>query len=150
MNFLNLFKKLSNFTAISFTVYVIYNLGVNPLLNLLLNLLGINLIYQPQFILENLLLVLTLVILFMIAIIIGVGYLIFTGWKNRSAIPLFFKLLIIILLGLAAFVIAAPISMIIKFPFVPLIISASLLYMILRIISNQIYFERNTDFIYNF
>ena len=142
MNFLNLFKKLSNITAISFTAYVIYNLGINPLLNLL----GINLIYQPQLILENLLLTLTLIIAAMAFILIITGYLIFTGWKHRSEIPLIFKFLIIIILGLFAFILAAPISMFVKFPFVPLIISATLLWIILRIISNQIDLKRSVEF----
>jgi len=137
LNFIKVLLRLSNITAILFVSYILYQVGLAPLLTYL-NINPLPPIQKVPETLGGLLTLITIIIIVMFLLIFGVGYLVFTGWKHRKQVALPVKLFIAFLLGMITFILAGPISILIKIPIVPIISAAAILWVALRIISSYI------------
>lgn len=136
-SFFQLLKRVSSLAATFFTFYIIYQLGLSPILSYM----GINIPAQAQSISElvgTMAMWLAILSIAMIIVVFGIGYIVFTGWKQRRQIPWPFKLGIAFLLGIIVFMLAAPISMVVRIPLVPTIAAAIILWVALRSLSNYV------------
>ncbi|MEM2485463.1 MAG: hypothetical protein QXU87_09385 [Candidatus Caldarchaeum sp.] len=136
-SFFQLLKRVSSLAATFFTFYIIYQLGLSPILSYM----GINIPAQAQSISElvgTMAMWLAILSIAMIIVVLGIGYIVFTGWKQRRQIPWPFKLGIAFLLGIIVFMLAAPISMVVRIPLVPTIAAAIILWVALRSLSNYV------------
>ena len=137
MDFFKFFKRVGNLAAVFFTLYITYQLGLSPLFSYF----GITLPAQAQGIPESLGTIamwLAILSLALILTVLGIGYLVFTGWRYRRGIPWPFKVIIALVLGILVFSFAAPISMLVKIPLVPTITSVVLLWIALRTTSKYV------------
>jgi hypothetical protein len=74
-----------------------------------------------------------------VLIIFGVGYFTLTGWRNYKSMPKLLRLFLAFILGYVAFTASGPIAMLIPVPILPTIITAILLWAVLRSISSFLY-----------
>ena len=70
-----------------------------------------------------------------VIIVIGLGYLIFTGWRDYKIIPKPLRICFAFLLGAIALSLSGPLSLLVPIPFLPTVITAVLLWAALRAIS---------------
>jgi hypothetical protein len=114
-----------------------YQLALGPFLSFL-NFNSLPITQDIPALLERLLVPLTVVLIGMILITIGIGYAVFTGWKDRKNIPWPLRPLAAFILGLATFFIAGLLAPFIKLPLVPILIAGVSLWILLRFISSHI------------
>lgn len=131
---------------ILFIFYILYQLGLAPLLTYL----KINpppLIQNIPETLGGLLMLITtiiiIIIIVMFLLILGVGYLVFTGWKHRKQVALPLKLIITFILGVITFILAGSISILIKIPIIPIFLATTIIWVVLRLISSHIGSAKN-------
>lgn len=136
MNFIKALQRLSNIAMILFISYILYQLGLAPLLTYL-NINPLPLIQNVPETLGGLLMLITIIIIVMLLLIFGVGYLVFTGWKHREQVALPLKLFIAFLLGVITFILAGSISILIRIPIIPIFLAATVIWVVLRLISSH-------------
>jgi hypothetical protein len=73
-----------------------------------------------------------------IFVVMLIGYLVLTALRGFSRIPLIFKLLASFLAGIVIFVLSMPLGAILPIPFVPTVIVATMLWLMLRTLSRAL------------
>ena len=137
MDILKSLKYIWKSTLTIFTFYIIYQLALSSILSQF----GLKPHIQGQNVIELIgasLIWLAIIFAIMMAVVLGVGYLVFTGWTHREHIPRVLKVMIAFVLGVCVFLISAPLSMVISIPFLPIAISTIGMWILLRTISNHI------------
>jgi hypothetical protein len=71
-----------------------------------------------------------------IFLVILIGYLVLTAWHGFSRIPLIFKLLASFLAGVIVFLLAMPLGAILPIPFLPTVVVATVVWLVLRSLSH--------------
>jgi len=75
-------------------------------------------------------------IVFAVAAIFVLGYIVLTGWREHRRIPKIIRLLLAFILGALVFSLSGPISLIIPIPLVSVVLTTLLLWVVLRTVYN--------------
>jgi len=137
-----LYKRAASAAGILIIVYVIYTIGIDPLVRFFnlgssLPSLGWRVFEQLPQLIAYALLIVTIIAVAIILLVFFTGYVVFTGWKYREGIAWPFKILIAFILGVVVFFLASPISLAIT-PIPALIVSAVTIWFCLRTVSKKI------------
>ena len=78
-----------------------------------------------------------LILVIMIMLILGLGYMTLTGWRALPQLPRLVKLGFATVLGLLILLLSSPLSIVLPLPLAPTFISALSLWTLLRVVSNH-------------